>query len=277
VNKQELRIIGMSRSGNHAVINWILSQANGRTCFINCAEPKFNPFQTARPLDDGRTVLANYPDFDLASELRGEFSAKDLLIYSHEDCFLGTMVRGAFEQEHDAMVGPSRQRADVLILRDPYNLFASRLHGGFGDVSNDIAMRIWKQHAREFTGDKRYLKQRRVLIAYNRWASDRAYRRCIAAELGIEFGDGSIAEVPAAGNGSSFDGRRYHGSATRMKTLERWKHFAGDRAFAALFDRDVHEMSRRIFGDVGYEGFAKRAIEESQDLLPRHKAAFAGS
>lgn len=267
----------MSRSGNHAVINWILSQATGRTCFINCAEPKFNPFATARPLDDGRSVLANYADFDLAAERRGEFSAKDLLIYSHEDCFLGTMARGAFEQQHDAMVGPSRRRADVLILRDPYNLFASRLHGGFGDVSNSIAMRIWKQHAREFTGEKRYLKQRRVLISYNRWASDRAYRRRVAADLGIEFGDDSIAEVPAAGNGSSFDGRRYHGSATRMKILERWKHFAEDRAFAALFDREVRELSRRIFGDVGYESFAEGAAAEPGSLLPRRKAAFAGS
>lgn len=260
----------MSRSGNHAVINWILSQATGRTCFLNCTEPKFNPFATARPLDDGRSVLANYEDFDLAAELRGDFSDKDLLVYSHEDCFLGTMVRGAFEENHDAMVGPSRERADVLILRDPYNLFASRLHGGFGDVSRQIAMRIWKQHAREFTGDRRCLKQRRVLISYNRWASDRLYRRRIAAELGIRFHDEGISEVPAAGNGSSFDGRRYHGSAARMKILERWKHFAGDRAFAALFDREVHELSRWVFGEVGYERFAPDASDP--DALPRRKA-----
>ncbi len=133
-------------------------------------------------------------------------------------------------------------------------------------------MRIWKQHAREFTGDRRCLKQRRVLISYNRWASDRAYRQRVAGELGIEFHDDGISEVPAAGNGSSFDGRRYHGSATRMKIFERWKHFAGDRAFAALFDRDVHELSRRIFGDVGYERFA-RAASESETALPRRKAS----
>lgn len=267
----------MSRSGNHAVINWILAQATGRTCFINCAEPKFNPFETARPLDDGGSIVPNYPEFDLAAELRGDFSRKDLLVYSHEDCFLGTMVRGAFEQNHDAMVGPSRQRTDVLILRDPYNLFASRRHGGFGDVSDSIAMRIWKQHAREFAGDRRYLKQRRVLIAYNRWAAERDYRQRIAAELGIEFGDDSIAEVPAAGNGSSFDGRRYHGSATRMKTLERWKHFADDRAYAALFDREVRDLSRRIFGDVGYESMRRQGASDYGYRLPRRKAAFAGS
>lgn len=270
----------MSRSGNHAVINWILSQATGRTCFLNCSEPKFNPFETTRPLDDGRHVIVNYPDFELARERRGRFSEKDLLMYSHEDCFLGTMVRGAFEENHDAMIGPSRRRTDVLILRDPFNLFASRLRGGFGEVSNTIAMRIWKQHAREFVGDRRYLRQRRVLISYNRWVRDRAYRQEVAAALGIRFRDESVHEVPAAGNGSSFDGRRYHGDAGRMKTLERWKHFAGDRAYAALFDGAVHALAERIFGDVGYDGACRETREEAGQLaagLHKPKMARAGS
>jgi hypothetical protein len=37
-----------------------------------------------------------------------------------------------------------------------------------------------------------------------------------------------------------------------MKTLERWKHFAGDRTYVSLFDDDVHTLSRRIFGDIGF-------------------------
>lgn len=252
MNQHEYRIIGMSRSGNHAVINWILSQARGRTCFANCAEPKHNPFRSARPLDDGRSIIANYEHFDLAAELRGEFSHKDCLIYSHEDCFLGTVANESFEALHDAMVGPSMARRDVLILRDPYNLFASRIRAGFGEVSNTIAMRIWKQHAREFLGIRRYLQQPRVLINYNRWAAEKSYRRRIAGELGLEFRDKGLHEVPAAGNGSSFDGFRYHGRAGRMKTLERWKHFAGDRTYVSLFDDDVHKLSRRIFGDIGF-------------------------
>jgi hypothetical protein len=30
-------MVAMSRSGSHAIINWILAQAPGRTCFLNCA------------------------------------------------------------------------------------------------------------------------------------------------------------------------------------------------------------------------------------------------
>jgi hypothetical protein len=46
-NRNEWRAVGMSRSGNHAIIQWLLAQAKGRTCFLNCTEPKNNPF--ARP------------------------------------------------------------------------------------------------------------------------------------------------------------------------------------------------------------------------------------
>lgn len=252
MNRQEYRVIGMSRSGNHAVINWILSQTRGRTCFLNCTEPKFNPFRSARPLDDGRCIQVNYDGFDLDAELCGQFSDKDLLIYSHEDCFLGTIAKGPFEDNHDALVGPSLRRSDVLILRDPFNLFASRFRAGFGEVSSQTALRIWKQHAREFLGDRRYLRQPRVLINYNRWAAEKDYRRDVAEQLGLSFCDSSRQHVPAVGNGSSFDGRRYNGNAARMKLEERWKHYIHDRSYVEMFDADVRSLSQRIFGDVGF-------------------------
>lgn len=100
MNSREFRVIGLSRSGNHAIINWILKQARGRTCFLNCAEPNTNPFRTARPLDDGRSVIANYADFDFSAEREQRFSRKDLLMFSHEDCFLGPIAKSRFEDEH---------------------------------------------------------------------------------------------------------------------------------------------------------------------------------
>ena len=252
MNTHEYRVIGMSRSGNHAIIDWILSQASGRACFLNCAEPQSNPLITARPLDSGRRIVANYPEFDVEAELRGEFTDKHLLLVSHEDCFLGTVAKGAYEAKHDAFVGPSLERRDILILRDPFNLFASRMRGEFGRVSTTTALRIWKQHAREYLGVKRYLKHPRILINYNQWASRKTYRREIAEQLGLKFTDASSEKVPATGNGSSFDGRRYDGRATRMRILERWKHFIDSEAYAALFDQEVHTLSQRIFGDIGY-------------------------
>lgn len=59
------------------------------------------------------------------------------------------------EHRHDADVSRSARRLEVLILRDPLNLFASRLASGIGDVSEQTAVRVWMQHARAFIGDRR--------------------------------------------------------------------------------------------------------------------------
>src|SRR4051794_12463101 len=132
VNGTEIRVVGMSRSGNHAIINWIIAQSPGRTCFLNCAEPGHNPFVSARP----RTPelpgwRASYEGFEIEAERAGRLSRKDLLIHSYEDTFLGPFKKPEIEARHDAEVGSSGRRIDMLILRDPRNLFASRLASGY--------------------------------------------------------------------------------------------------------------------------------------------------
>lgn len=250
INRQELRVIGMSRSGNHAILNWIIQQAEGRLCFLNCTEPQTNPFESARPMGDGQPYRANYADFHLPAERRGRFSRKDWLIHSHEDCFLGKIVRGEFEEHHDRYVGPSGRRREALILRDPFNLFASRSVAQYALITERTSLRIWKQHAREFLGRRRYLPADRLAISYNRWVLERDYRRRIAAELGLTFTDTGVDHVPRTGSGSSFDGLDYDGRATRMDLFRRWEAFADDRRFLRLFDDEMLELSEAIFGTV---------------------------
>jgi len=248
VNRHELRVIGMSRSGNHAIINWICRQADGRVLFLNCAEPRTNPFASAKPFDHGCPYQASFADFDLSCEQQGQFSHKDWLIFSHEDVFLSYVAKPGFEEQHDAMVGPSAQRTDVLILRDPYNLFASRLKLGVEMITPKTTMRIWKQHAKGFLRRKRFFKNRMVTISFNEWACSEDYRRMLAGELGVEFTDAGFHEVPACGGGSSFESRDFHGEAFRMSVLDRWPPFLDNPDFYQLFDEEIVELSRQIFG-----------------------------
>jgi hypothetical protein len=254
VNQNEWRVVGMSRSGSHAVINWLLAQAEGRTCFLNCAEPKSNPFTGMRPMGSGAAYLVNYDGFDLEREQRGKFSPKEYLIYSHEDCYLGTMRGGPWEEQHDAWVGPSAVRRDVLILRDPFNLFASRLKFGIGEVPPARAMQIWKQHARQFLGERRVLPRPPALISYNQWFQDREYRGRIAEELGLRFTDAAFEKVPDTAGGSSFDGLRYRRRASKMKVLDRWREFLRDEEYRSLFDDEVLRLSEAIFGPLPAAG-----------------------
>jgi hypothetical protein len=248
VNRRELRLIGMSRSGNHALIHWITSQLRGSYCFLNCCEPKSNPFESARVMEDGRRVATNIASFDLAREGAGSLSAKDWLLFSHEDNFLGNACSSVFEAEHDRWVGASGQRLDLLLLRDPFNLFASRLARASASVSVSVAARIWKQHARQFVRGPRALRAEPVLILYDRWVREAGYRRALAARLGIGFTDAGIDDVPACGGGSSFDGRAYHGDARAMRVFDRWQHAIASPEYRAAFDAEMIELATAIFG-----------------------------
>lgn len=258
INGTEYRVVGLSRSGTHAVINWLLAQVGGRYCFLNCAEPKFSPFHSARPLSTGLPYQVNFSDFDFAREQAGEFSPKDVLLHGYEDCFLGMVCNNEAERQHDAFVGASAQRVDVLILRDPFNLFASRKKAGIykgassgGQVATwRTITRIWKQHAKAFIRKRSYFSQPLVTVNYNRWARDRSYRRMLAKRLGLNFSDTGFHAVPAVASGSSFDGTRFHGEPQKMDVLSRWRHFKDDPHFWSLFEADMVALSRKIFGHV---------------------------
>lgn len=259
VNRCEFRLVGMSRSGNHAIINWIMRQARGRVCFLNCAEPRTNPFATARPMGDGQSRVSNFP-LDLQSELAGRHSYKDYLLYSYEDCYVSMVADDGFEARHDDWVGRSLTRRDVLVLRDPFNLFASRSKSGMyrsrlredepNLVTRSLASRIWKQHAREYLQPGRHLLHRPLAINYNLWVSDSNYRHEIAENLGLQFSDTGIDMVPPTAGGSSFDGVEFDGAGRRMSVLNRWSHFDDDPSFWLGFDRQMIDLSEKIFGSA---------------------------
>lgn len=248
INAREWRVIGLSRSGNHAILQWLIAQLPGAYTFLNCAEGQHNPYATVRPMDDGCCHRTNIRGYDFQAEAAGRFTPKDTLIFSHEDSFLRRACSDVFERHHDEWVGRSAQRFDILILRDPYNLFASRLRNPTGLVRPRSAMRIWKQHARQAINGGRMLRHNPVIIAYNRWFRDENYRRHIAEQLGLDFTDAGRLEVAACNGGSSFDGMTYRHHADRMRVLQRWEHYVGDRRYTALFDDDVVNLARRVFG-----------------------------
>lgn len=256
VNDTEIRVIGMSRSGNHAILQWILEQTPGRSLFLNCVEPGMNPYRSARPLANGQRAVASFEPLDLEAAAEGDLHPTEWLLYSYEDVFLGMVCSRAFEAARDDWVGRSRRQVDVLILRDPFNLLASRRRGGFhrrnpdappGIVSERHAVRIWKQHAREFLGERDHLGPEKICISYNRWTRDMTYRQQLAQRLGLPFDDGAALRVPATAGGSSFDGTDADGEAHRMEVTRRWRHFAEDKDFRALFDPDLVDLSDRIF------------------------------
>lgn len=246
-NGRTIRILGLSRSGNHPIINWILAQLRGRWCFFNCVEPKGDPLYWARPMDDGRSILTAGLDFDHEAERAGRHARKDAVLISCEDAFLGPAFGPIATRVQDAALGSSGRRDDLVILRDPFNLIASRRKAGLAAVSERTALRIWRQHARAALAS-RAGRAGPAAINYPQWLQDRGYRQAVAEGLGLEFTDAGRHDVPACANGSSFDGRAFHGRAHEMALLDRWRHYADDASFWSLFDDETLELARALFG-----------------------------
>lgn len=255
VNQKELRIVGLRRSGNHAIINWILNQEAGETCWLNDLRMRKNPFYWKY-----KALQKYHPQYQekterLRQDMSGRFTPKDCLAYSFEDYELAEVVNNRFADRHDLYFGKSQKKYDVLILRDPYNLMASRLKSGKVSVrpTNKTATDLWIAYAKEFLGETQILTNEKVCISYNHWFSDPAYRKVIAQQLQLEFSDAGVDNVATQGGGSSFDGQNLDGKATSMDVLNRWRQFADDPAFQSALSEEAIAYSKQIFGDISTE------------------------
>ncbi len=244
MNALEVQMLGLSRSGNHAIADWIFAQAPPPRLFLNCAEGGTDPFASCRPLATGKGWRGE-PDDTVAAD-RMRHAHRSLLIHSYEDSPIDYVLSERLRQCHDAWLGPSRRSVFLLVLRDPFNLFASRRRMG-RNLPTDFARNLWKSHARAALDPAQLLPAGSLVVLYNRWSADRAYRRHIADALGLEFCDRAADQVPSCAGGSSFDGTEFDGNAAAMATQDRWRHFANEEEFTTFFDEEMVELSERLF------------------------------
>ncbi|GFE68807.1 hypothetical protein [Chroococcus sp. FPU101] len=250
VNQKEIRVIGLKRSGNHAIINWIWKQYGEDVTHLNNLRVKCNPY---------RFLYEHYPTERLKREALGNFTEKELLIYSYEDHRLEDIVHQSFEKKHDLYLGKSAKRYDLLILRDPFNCFASRIkmyinknqYDKHHTLVTNESVKLWLSYAQEFLGETNFLKNNKICINYNLWCSEIDYRQQLAKQLDLEFSDAEFERVKEQGGGSSFDGLSLKEQGSKMKVTERWKLMAEHPFFIELINNsEVLEYSNQIFGEI---------------------------
>ncbi|MEL7333793.1 MAG: hypothetical protein AAFN12_16215 [Cyanobacteria bacterium J06560_2] len=258
-NQKEIRVVGMRRTGNHAVLTWIEHQLSGEFFHLNNVWAGRNPYR-----HKADNLLRYHPEHAEMSQTyrrqaNGKLIERDCLLYSYEDWSLAQIVQPRFEQNRELYLGRAAECFDVLILRDPFNLFASRLKQNFVPTkTKGLSMvAMWLEYAKEFVGETQYLSQSPdqnsnrslVCVNYNRWFEDVAYRLQLSEQLGVPFSDAGLAKVPHLGGGSSFDGTQLDGRS--MDVTNRWQRFADDPAFRALFENELlWTYTQRIFGEL---------------------------
>jgi len=217
---------GLCRSGTHAVIYWMLGQSEDPKEFFNN--------QKLYGTCSARKVTGDYK----------------LAIVGHED--YNIPKRSPYMCNEEKRFGKVDKRTSVIIMRDPYNLFASRLgHKIIRQLTiknRKKFIKIWKNWGREFLGDTKHVPNK-LGISFNQWFSDKSYRQKIAQHLGIPFNDTNINKLSLHGRGSSFDKKRFANDAHKMNVLGRWKHMVNDNTYMRIFqDKEIIEISDRIFG-----------------------------
>jgi hypothetical protein len=263
INHKEIRILGLQRSGNHAIINWIFTQCKELKCYLNFVKPHSNPFLSFERRGTVREFQKDFFEkFNIHKEKLGIFSRKESLIYSYEDEFPEEVfLSETFSKNRVRWVGESQEKYNLLILRDPFNLFASRLKREENQISNlhlltvdserKTLIKLWKSHAKIFANETCLPEEKLILVNYNRWFSEKDYRKELAEKLNLEFNDSTINEVLPIGGGSSFDGLEKNNSAENMKVLERWTHYKDNELFVEIFkDNELLELSQKIFGEI---------------------------
>ncbi|MFT4678725.1 MAG: hypothetical protein ACI84C_002237 [Flavobacteriales bacterium] len=238
--KHEIRVVGMRRTGNHAILQWVISLMDGHCFFCNDL-PKDSPLSKApiRTFEKGagaeRYLLCTYED------------------QSPQNIFNSTAEEGM------TLAGPSATQTDLLFIRDPFNLFASRFvwkdpqGEAFRTDQNyrDHVVQLWKDVAKEYLDGESPAHRKRVNINYNQWFRDEAYRRDLAAQMGLTYRAGQREKVPEHGGGSSFEAQDKDGSGSKLKVLERWKNVAHEADYRAIFqDKELIELSEKIFGHL---------------------------
>ncbi len=242
INQKEIRIVGIRRTGNHAIVGWIRAQHPEYAFHINHPPAGKNPYQF---------LYTHFKKPEQYQEAIGNFSKKSLLILSYEDQEIEKICSAKFEKFHDTYVGISASRFDVLILRDPFNLLASRIKSNKSSLTDGTALeaiQFWKSYAREFLGETQFLIHNKLCINFNKWHYDAQYREEIAKHLNLEFTDAGRERVRDYGGGSSFDGRQLDGQASQLKILNRWELFEDVDWFWNLFkDEELLDYTERIF------------------------------
>jgi hypothetical protein len=250
--KKLIIVHGMKRSGNHAIINWL--KAHDRFVFFN------NIIPIASILRGVKTIP---PPVDFTLWLRRELLPRGLQwAFFLKRFALRTRRVIVSLEDHDLQIRPFLnvpcEVTNILILRDPHNLFASRIrkaslvdnpaYPGRAGPAMERVVQVWKGHAREYLGLTDYLDNR-LCIYFNSWVSSQDYRRHVSRGLSLEFTDDGFSRVSQIGGGSSFGGTRFADDSLRVDVRNRSSYLTdAERQLHkdVLEDEELRELAHRI-------------------------------
>lgn len=235
----------MRRSGNHGIINWMMRAANAGApnfnhIFLNNCKTGENAY---RLQSDWRPPEYSDKMYRTIQDRRNRaYLPVGLLVRSYED-----YDRSEFRKpENQAYYGRSRKRSDAIIIRDPLNLFASRIKVGYIKSKSRLSLidLYLDQVSSVVDGGAE------TPILYNQWILSKTYRERLLAKLHIAGPDLEDNKPANFGPGSSFDLRG--ADLDKKMLLLRWQEFRNDTWFKKeiLGNSSLMDVTRMYFPEV---------------------------
>ena len=253
-----LRLFGMRRSGNHAIVGWLQRNApGGRSVFLNNCKPGQDPFRSFRGIEVNGTHAPQQKALRDMASVTGVAGNGALLVISYEDTspaeFTGErQVSGGFDE--------SLLSRNVLIYRSFLNWSASLLKKMQGNPGYSLMRRnaILLRAVDTYTRLLGMVEMARDLglscICYDRWCAEDSYRADLLGELGLTAQDNSLGAVQSYGGGSSF--QKDAADAGDLDTDQRWRQMTEDAEYQSVLHlaaRDTaltDRLSRLFPGDA---------------------------
>lgn len=250
-NDYELTFYALRRSGHHAVMVWFAYHFGVPVYVLNDIKPYSDPCKTSH-FKDGWDVGSEWVIAPTTGVEEFRWQKKHCIMISVQDFDLRKLCQNAdVISSGENMLGFSKKKISIMVLRDPFNLLASRLAKPVPLkelLDPNELFDAWEIYAREFIQESNFLGNK-ITVNFNLWFSNLAYRKTLSVQLGMPFTDAGINIVPKAGDGSSFDLTKFDGRGSEMRVLERWKRYSDDNKFRNSF-RGRHTLAalyRRIF------------------------------
>lgn len=220
-----MRVLGIRRTGQHAVINWMLrNSGRENTVFMNSCTMRRSAMRTCGQSELNARFSGNAYRLKRAMEAYLTPEKHPFVLISYEAGFEEGELSPNFP---DALFD-----REILVTRSFVNWLPSfirlmRLMNPKSapealDISNGIVFEITRYKAHLLAAQD----SNHVVICFDSWATSPNYRRHTLEELGLEALDNTLGEVQRYGGGSSFT--KFKNSANELPLTMRWQTMADD-------------------------------------------------
>lgn len=220
---REIHVYGIQRTGQHAIISWLIGHFD-QVGFKNCMSSEVE-----------KNKIGLEPPYWLFK--RGEIEWDVCDSFPEVDNFiLGTeFSKGKFQLNKDIEIQKkelagdkdfSRIRHDLMVIRNPYNHYASVLNWRYNKRLKDpyVFKSYWKTYCKDFLEGGSLPKEKK-LVVFDNWFQLESYRKMLSFKLGLDHTDERLHEVMNIGYkkifGSGFDNMKFKSNAQKMDVLNR--------------------------------------------------------